>query len=148
MLSATGRPVSVSDRLELESAVDGTAYNLTVDGVHTYFVLVGDEFVLVHNECELGVFVPSPKHHPNSPPPGVGVGPANGQAALEVSVQVKPTAPRRVAYEADSGEFVVLDQTQAGQWHGHVRTWEELTPEMQRALIDQGVVDRKGKPIT
>lgn len=68
MLSATGRPVSVSDRLELESAVDGTAYNLTVDGVHTYFVLVGDEFVLVHNECELGVFVPSPKHHPNSPP--------------------------------------------------------------------------------
>lgn len=65
-----------------------------------------------------------------------------------MSVQVKPTAPRRVAYEADSGEFVVLDQTQAGQWHGHVRTWEELTPEMQRALIDQGVVDRKGKPIT
>ena len=30
-----------------------TAYNLAVDGVHTYYVAVGDTSVLVHNRCEI-----------------------------------------------------------------------------------------------
>lgn len=86
----------------------------------------------------------SPKHHPNAPT-GVGRAPTNGQASLNNSVQVKPTSPRRVSVDPETGEFSVFDQTSPGEFHGHVRSWDELTPEMQRALIDAGRVTGKGK---
>ncbi|MFG1799041.1 polymorphic toxin-type HINT domain-containing protein [Micromonospora carbonacea] len=36
--------------LEWSSATAASAYNLTVDGIHTYYVLAGDTPVLVHND--------------------------------------------------------------------------------------------------
>ncbi len=73
-------------------------------------------------------------------------GPTNGQIALDNSVQVKPTSPRRVGVDRQTGEFVVLDRTQKQNetYHGHVRAWAELHPDMQRALIDSGQVDKNG----
>lgn len=49
-----------------------------------------------------------------------------------------------------NNEFVVFDQTQTGEYHGHVRSWRELTRAMQDALEDAGlvrVVNNKGKII-
>ena len=70
--------------------------------------------------------------------------PTNGQNALDVSVQVKNTSPRRVSVDYKAGEFTVFDQTSSGIFHGHVRGWKDLTSQMQNALRKAGMVDRKG----
>jgi hypothetical protein len=71
-------------------------------------------------------------------------GPLNGQAALDVSIQVSATSPRRVGVDYGAQQFVVLDQTQVGVFHGHVRTWSELTTKMQHTLAEAGMADRRG----
>ncbi len=71
--------------------------------------------------------------------------PTNGQDALDASVQVKGTSPRRVGIDYETGEFAVFDQTSNGVFHGHVRGWKDLTSQMQNALRKLGMVDRKGK---
>lgn len=73
--------------------------------------------------------------------------PKNGQDALDVSVQVKSTSPRRVGIDHETGEFVVFDKTRDNVYHGHVRSWDELHPDMQRALQEAGMVNRRGKKI-
>jgi RHS repeat-associated protein len=50
VLTADGRRVKVG--VLLSSAGRGSAYNLTVEGLHTYHVLFGDDAVLVHNACK------------------------------------------------------------------------------------------------
>jgi Pretoxin HINT domain len=62
VLTADGRRVRVG---HMQSAAGhGAAYNLTVEGLHTYHVLVGHDAVLVHNVCpvvELAENVTQPK---------------------------------------------------------------------------------------
>jgi hypothetical protein len=70
--------------------------------------------------------------------------PINGQDALDLSVQVKPTSPRRVGIDYEVGDFAVFDQTRDGIFHGHARSWDDLHPDMQRALQQAGMVDRRG----
>ena len=63
LLSADGDRVGVIGLSD--TATRGTAYNLTVDGLHTYFVRVGDDDVLVHNTGAAGAACPaggSPAH--------------------------------------------------------------------------------------
>jgi hypothetical protein len=48
VLSADGRTIVVGG-LHESTAFTGTAFNLTVDDIHTYFVRVGNSEVLVHN---------------------------------------------------------------------------------------------------
>ena len=36
------------------------------------------------------------------------------------------------------------DQTSPGKFHGHVRAWSQLTPEMQNALKNAGLTDARG----
>jgi len=91
-------------------------------------------------------FEPSPKHGPVARG-NISAGPQHGQDVLDFSLQVKPTSPRRIGIDYDTGAFNVFDQTSPGVFHGHVRTFEQLTPEMQRTLIDAGMVTRKGKII-
>jgi hypothetical protein len=52
VLTAEGDRVAV-DGIDWSSSGLGLVYNLTVAEVHTYFVAVGDEQVLVHNYCKL-----------------------------------------------------------------------------------------------
>lgn len=54
LLSADGDLLAVGGMVAASTRTT-TAYNLTVDDIHTYFVVVGDEPVLVHNNntCEL-----------------------------------------------------------------------------------------------
>ncbi len=70
--------------------------------------------------------------------------PANGQEALDFSTQIKPTSPRRIGVDPNANEFVIFDQTVEGVFHGHVRSWSELTGGMQSVLRKAGMVDRRG----
>ena len=70
--------------------------------------------------------------------------PTNGQETLTYSLQLKSTPTRRVGVDPDAGEYVVFDQTSAGIFHGHVRSWSELDNLMRRTLISAGMVDRRG----
>jgi len=95
------------------------------------------------------LFEDNPKHGAQSrgTPKGVSSkAPLNGQAALDNSVQVKSTSPRRVGVDKDNNEIVVLDEHLAGRFHGHVRPWNELTMAMKNALTNAGLTDRQGKP--
>lgn len=76
--------------------------------------------------------------------------PTNGQAALDNSVQIKDTAPRRVGIDAGNDEFVVLDRTRTHanddeEFHGHVRCWCDLHNDHQSVLRKAGKVTAKGK---
>ncbi len=74
--------------------------------------------------------------------------PTHGQDALDSSVQVKSTSPRRVGIDYQTKDFVVFDRTIDNIYHGHVRSWGDLHPDMQRALQQAGMADRKGNIIS
>ncbi|MGE6955068.1 polymorphic toxin-type HINT domain-containing protein [Staphylococcus capitis] len=139
------------------------AYNLSVAGIHTYYVLAGDTPILVHN-CGGSTYEAGGKHGPtarNSIRGTNSAEPTNGQGALENSIEWTPEgpgqAPRRIG--VSDGEIVVLDRTRQAPcgcsvdggvndiWHGHVRSWDELSPGMQSAVRKAGLVDRKGRPL-
>jgi RHS repeat-associated protein len=89
----------------------------------------------------------SPKHGPQKMG-RVGAAPKNGQAALDNATPVKGGDMKRlVGVDPGTGEFVVFDETHIGQgiYHGHVRTWDELTDDMRRSLIESGFVDHRGR---
>jgi len=90
------------------------------------------------------IYEASPKHGPTAKG-SISAAPRNGQEALDLSIQVKSTSPRRVSIDYGTGEFNVFDQTSPGIFHGHVRTWNELTSEMQRTLRQSGMVDSRGR---
>jgi len=73
-----------------------------------------------------GEFEPSPKHGPEQKG-NASPGPKDGQTALDNSVQVRATSPRRVGVDKKHGQLVVLDQTSKDKFHGHVRTWDQLS---------------------
>ena len=71
--------------------------------------------------------------------------PKDGQVALDNSLYYSEDSPNRVGISEE--EFVVLSRTRSSFYHGHVRTWKELTPNMKRALIKNKLVSVKGKII-
>ncbi|WP_339483715.1 RHS repeat-associated core domain-containing protein, partial [Pseudomonas sp. RL_5y_Pfl2_73] len=76
--------------------------------------------------------------------------PSNGQAALDNSIQVKDSSPRRVGVDVKNNELVVLDRTQTlpnddEEFHGHVRCWCDLHTDQQNALKRAQQVTSKGK---
>jgi hypothetical protein len=77
---------------------------------------------------------------------GVGPEPVNGQRALDNSVTIKSTTNRRIGVDP-VGEIVILDDTNDGTYHGHIRTWDQLTQEMKNALANGGLIDNKGRII-
>jgi hypothetical protein len=93
-------------------------------------------------------FQASPKHGTSARNTSKGVasrGPTDGQHALDNSVRVKSTSPRRVGVDRENGEIVVFDQTSEGIFHGHVRSFKDLTSQQKNALRNAGLVDKKGK---
>lgn len=91
------------------------------------------------------IYEASPKHHQNVSGGFISAAPTNGQAALDASIQIKPTSPRRVAVDAAAQEFVVFDQTTPGVFHGHVRTFDQLSDQMKAVLRKAGLVNAKGR---
>ena len=71
--------------------------------------------------------------------------PNNGQEALDNSVSIGKNTTRRVGIS--DGEIVVFDETTKGVFHGHVRSWSDLSEPMKAALKKAGMVTKKGKII-
>ena len=147
VLLRDGRIVPV-DRI-VHRQFDGRVYNMEVEELRCY--TVGKNSVLVHNANGPGngpVYEGSGKHGGEVRGTTKGVSspaPSNGQAALDNSIQVKPTSPRRIGVDRATGEIVVFDQTSPGVFHGWVPGWDNLHQDMQRALIKAGMVTQKGK---
>ena len=83
------------------------------------------------------------RHPPGIARAGVAAGPINGQAALDVSLQVGANSTRRVGIDYAQRQFVVFDEHAAGMFHGHVRSWGELTQAKQATLRRAGMVDSR-----
>ncbi|MFB7500362.1 RHS repeat-associated core domain-containing protein [Streptomyces sp. NPDC056161] len=124
-----------------------TTYDLTVGTLHTYYVLAGATPVLVHN-CGEQIYEAGGKHGSEARGSSRGENsaePRDGQGALDNSVQIKPTSPRRVGVDPSNGDTVILDRT--GEvpcgcttpggtneiYHGHVRTNLGTDPGMAKA---------------
>jgi len=132
-------------------------YNFEVENWHTYFVTEYNVFVHKATCGDTGVGknggnTKSNGSYENAPYHGKNnnsiknKAPNNGQAALDNSVSLNAeTTPRRIG--VSDGEIVVLDQTTEGVFHGHVRSWGELTPKMCSVLQKAGLVDKKGNGI-
>lgn len=72
--------------------------------------------------------------------------PENGLDSLDASIEVNPpNSRRRIAIDPHTKEFVVIDRTEEGSYHAHVRPWSGLRQEMKNALIRAGKTNRKGK---
>ncbi len=74
----------------------------------------------------------------------------DAQAALDNSVQVKETSPRRIGVDAENQEIVILDKTVTHpngdeEFHGHVRCWCDLHDTHRSALQRSGMATSKGK---
>ncbi|CWO41414.1 polymorphic toxin MafB class 1 [Neisseria meningitidis] len=132
------------------------AYNLTVADWHTYFVKGSQaetEGVWVHNDCPYdkgNQRYKDASYHGKNDNSVKSRAPTNGQAALDNSVQVKSTSPRRVGVDKANNEIVVLDKTQTfnngfAEYHGHVRSWQDLHTDQKNALKKAGLVNSKGK---
>lgn len=87
------------------------------------------------------------RHSPGVVRPGIAAGPINGQAALDASLQVGANSTRRIGIDYAQRQFVVLDEHAASMFHGHVRSWDQLTQQMQAVLRRAGMVDRRGNII-
>jgi hypothetical protein len=86
------------------------------------------------------------RHIPGVARGKISAGPMNGQSAIEHSIPLKPTSPRRVGIDYSKGQFVILDQHNlSGVFHGHVRGWSDLEPRARAALIQAGMTDARGR---
>jgi hypothetical protein len=69
--------------------------------------------------------------------------PKNGQKALDNSVKFSQSCKNRVGIS--NGQFVKLNFTSAGLYHGYVTQWKDLPKEMRDALVEVNWVNLKGK---
>ena len=70
--------------------------------------------------------------------------PKDGQFALDNSAPIGENTSRRIDLDSN-GDFVVLDETTPGTFHGHIREWSSngnqgLTQEMKNALYKAGYI--------
>jgi RHS repeat-associated protein len=150
LVTSTGDSATVTG-LDAGSVRSDLAYNLTIDGIHTYYVLVGDTSVLVHNTCPEVPFGPRMNYEPNPKHAGGRLGnyrspePTNSQAMLDRSFLVNSASGRRVAYDPDTGEIIMFARHHNASYHGYVSTWTNLPREAQNVLIRQGIFKPNGK---
>jgi|GEM_PF-1668777 len=71
--------------------------------------------------------------------------PKDGQKALDISAKAreKGSSSRRIGIS--DGEIVIFSQIKHRVWHGHIRKWKELDPNMQKVLRELGWTNGKGK---
>ena len=89
-------------------------------------------------------FEPNPKHGATARGKA-SAEPKNPQEALDTSIDISENSARRVGIDYETGEFAVFDQHLPNRYHGHVRSWSELSPKMRAALREAGMVTKKGK---
>ncbi len=77
----------------------------------------------------------------------VGAEPTNPEEVLKTSIELPGNTTRRIGADSSANEFVVFDEHLEGVFHGHVRSWSELTQTMQAILRKAGLADKKGRII-
>ena len=92
-------------------------------------------------------YEPNPKHGSKNNGKA-NKAPENPQEVLDNSFQVSKNTTRRVGVDKKTGEFNVFDEHSSGKFHGHTRTWNELSQDMKNVLIKEKQVNVKGKIIT
>lgn len=100
--------------------------------------------------AELGLAYKTSDKHRDSYKIGgyVAPPPKNGQAALDGSVVIKADnadAPRRIGVDQRNREIVIFDRTAGSEYHAHVRTWDQLTPQMRDLMMKMQYFDKRGR---
>ncbi len=157
LVGADGRTFFVNNVMIRIEDASVTVYNFQVEEFHTYHV--GNAGILVHNICS-GEKPKAPTadrgsgtngsdeeadYHGKKSNPVKNKATNKGQQALDNSVSIGSNTTRRVGIS--DGEIVVFDETTSGIFHGHVRSWNELTEPMKKALRKARMVNKKGKII-
>ncbi|MCL1624322.1 polymorphic toxin-type HINT domain-containing protein [Moraxella sp. Tifton1] len=142
LLDRNNQEVEVLSQFLIPNRTD-TVYNIEVDDFHTYHV--GRLGVWVHNADCCDLKYEAAPYHGSVGNAVKSKAPTNPQQMLDVSIKIKDTSDRRIAVDKSTGEFVIFDKTIDNIYHGHVRTWDELTQEMKNVLIGSGLVNKKGK---
>src|SRR3989442_16011080 len=93
------------------------------------------------------IFEPNPKHR-RKKRGRISAQPVNGQNALDNSVKIAETSSRRVGVDRENEEIVVLMEHLPGVFHGFVVEWDELERNVQRRLVDLGLVTSRGRILT
>ena len=78
--------------------------------------------------------------------------PTNGQLALDNSIQVKNSSPRRIGIDKINNEIVILDRTEVKpngdeEFHGHVRCACTLDNKQTSILRKHKMLSKKGEII-
>lgn len=86
-----------------------------------------------HHQQSQGTKSPSPKSEKDA------------IEALKNSVKVSENSDRRIGVDVKNEEFIVFDKTRSKsdggiEYHGHVRNWNDLHPDQQRALHRAGII--------
>lgn len=120
--------------LKLRSARTTTAFNLTVDGIHTYFVAVGEDEVLVHNTCPI-----TPTRHSVNQKINRGVSTADELDAYRNPLQVRDVVYDELGrpsqrYVGRQAEVVLNPET-----GGIVSVNPTSTSKLQRLLRQLGL---------
>ncbi|MEU4568112.1 polymorphic toxin-type HINT domain-containing protein [Micromonospora sp. NPDC023956] len=122
LYTATGKYLVISG-LNWATLHHGAAYNLTVDDIHTYYVLAGANPVLVHNtgpgECIPGY--ENPGHHdphggPNPYNPNKGVLPADAAEQFQNSVLVGEVRWTKIG-SGKKAVYYRYSNDEHGNWH-------------------------------
>ncbi len=142
LLDSNGSTLIVEDRKVETIDEPVKVYNFQVEDFHTYYV--GNIEILVHNADypKLPEYEKADYHNKGNSVKSAA--PTNGQEALDKSVPIKPETTTRCV-SVDGNNFVVFDETSSGVFHGHIRTWSQLTDTMKNALVKSGLANRKGK---
>ncbi len=105
LLAADGQEVAVIG-LDTSSPTRAAAYNLTVSEIHTYYVLVGEAPVLVHNECPHPIYI---KTGQQAKGPAYKLAPAEMQFVTDL-YRAKPNFKvYRTHGKNSQGDFLVVD---------------------------------------
>ena len=91
-----------------------------------------------------GTFTNNPKHG-STKKGNANPTPTNPQKALDDSIPLSDNTTRRVSVDKKTNEYIILGEHRPGEFHGHTRSWKELTPKMQAVLRKAGLVNKKGK---
>jgi len=92
-------------------------------------------------------FEPNPKHRSRKLG-RISAQPTNGQAVLDISVQIRSESPRRVGVDAVNKEIVLFMQHLPRIFHGFVVEWKDLEPRTQKILRELGLVTGRGRILT
>ena len=141
-------PKSEQDKISVGGISTNNPFNQPyIGGVQGQEQGFGDSVYLVDNTVTKDLKYKDAPYHGTTGNSIKSARPTDGQKVLNNSLQIKPTSERRIGVDKDTGEFVVFDETLNGEFHGHTRSWNELTTDMKNVLIKSGQVKRNGKII-